>query len=109
MNRFHADFKPLGKHRCQLFLSGVLDAEAFTDVDLMLHQAIEEGMVEIDVDMTRVSDISSAGITALVISSIQARENDGFLHLLHPCERVSEKLEMLNLTDLLYPVPADSL
>lgn len=68
----------------RLRVEGRLDAAAAPDLRASIAQEIEEGAVELIVDLDAVDYIDSAALAALVNGMKQARERGGNLQLVRP-------------------------
>ena len=64
-------------------------------------EATPSDVCNIDIDLTDVDYVSSAGLRVFVAADRLTKERGGVLRLLNPTDDVHEVLAMTNLTDLL--------
>lgn len=82
-----------------LTVSGKLTAQTSVDLEAAIGQ-IPPSVCDIDIDVSDVPYISSAGLRVFVIAQKLAAQRGGMLRLLHPCEPVADVLEMTGLSDV---------
>lgn len=63
--------------------------------------AVPDDVCDIDIDVTDVTYISSAGLRVLVLAAKMAMGRGGTMRLLHPSEDVMEVLSMTGLSSVL--------
>lgn len=54
---------------------------------------------DIDIDLTNVDYVASAGLRALIATEKLTVKRGGTMRLLHPCDSVMEVLEMIGLSE----------
>lgn len=87
------------ENKASLKLSGKLTVQTSPD----LSDAIAElpaSTNEIDIDMTDVAYVSSAGLRVLVATSKLATSRGGVMRILHPTDDVFDVLEMTGLSEV---------
>jgi anti-sigma B factor antagonist len=84
-----------------LELDGRLDASWSAYVDANIEAAIQGGHHEIDIDLTKVDYMSSAGIGVLLKYRKKLIGVQGCLRVIHPTENVLSVLRLMRLSELL--------
>lgn len=92
---------------CLLTLSGEVDVYAAPRLKEELVSAIEDGCVNVIVDLERVSFIDSSGLGVLVSALRRARERDGTVRIVCTRENVLKILRITGL-DKVFPIFADA-
>ena len=83
----------------QLVLSGKLTVQTSPELTAALNDLPEE-VCDIDIDLSDVIYIASAGLRALVGASKLAAARGGEMRLLKPCDEVYDVFEMTGLSEL---------
>ncbi|MBN1447589.1 MAG: STAS domain-containing protein [Bacteroidetes bacterium] len=86
-----------------LRVSGKLDAYWADALSTELESCVHRGALTINLDLSAVSFISSAGLRVLLIYIKQMRTINGALRIQEPSEKVRDIFELSGLTDLLLP------
>lgn len=63
-------------------------------------EQLPSGVRDIDIDLTGVDYVASAGLRVLVATDKLTVKRGGTMRLLHPCEDVMEVLEMTGLAEV---------
>ncbi|NLV27686.1 MAG: STAS domain-containing protein [Methanomicrobiales archaeon] len=88
-------FRPLGS----------IDSGTFSDMEITLMEAINQGMHMIVLDMTDVRYISSAGIRVLILGAKTLKKQSGELVLSSPNKTVDEIIGMSGLKKVFHVFP----
>ncbi len=81
-------------------LSGRIDSSNAEQVDATFKEIIENGRVNIVVDLSEVNYMSSAGLRALVSALRECKQRRGDVRLANISERVQEVLSLAGLDSL---------
>lgn len=83
-----------------IVISGKLTVATAPDFEAAL-KGLPENVTNIDVDMTDLDYVASAGLRVIVTGEKMADRRGGALRLLHPTEDVMEVLDMTGLVDVI--------
>jgi anti-sigma B factor antagonist len=89
--------------KATLAVEGKLTVQTAPDLEAAV-MALDTSLRDIDIDLSAVDYVSSAGLRVFVTSSKLAEHRGGTLRLLHPIDVVVEVLEMTGLYDVLVVV-----
>ena len=89
--------------RAILALEGKLTVQTAPDLEAAV-MSLDPSLSDIDIDLSAVDYVSSAGLRVFVKSTKLAEHRGGTLRLLHPIDDVVEVLEMTGLYDVLVVV-----
>ena len=78
---------------------GKLTVQTSPDLSAAVEQ-LPANICDIDVDLTNVDYIASAGLRVLVATEKLTVKRGGTMRLLHPCDSVMEVLEMTGLSEV---------
>ncbi len=81
-------------------LIGCLDSHTVVGFEKSLHNLLDEGVVNLVVDLENLTYISSAGISALMGLTHRLRQQDGELVLLKPTDKVFRVFRTLGFTNI---------
>lgn len=81
-------------------LEGKLTVQTSPELSKAIEQ-LPETVCNLDIDLTAVDYIASAGLRVIVAADKLAVKRDGLMRLLHPCDEVMEVLEMTGLSEVL--------
>ena len=79
---------------------GDVDIQTLERLEKAIADLLEEGVIQIAVDMAGVSYISSAGMGVLISARIDAAERGGRLTVVNPSPAAAELLKSVGLDDL---------
>lgn len=79
---------------------GCLDSHTVVGFEKSLHNLLDEGVSRVLVDLSELSYISSAGISALMGLTHRLRKASGDLVLLRPTEKVHRVFRTLGFTNI---------
>ncbi|MEQ8820857.1 MAG: STAS domain-containing protein [Sumerlaeia bacterium] len=79
---------------------GCLDSHTVVGFEKSLHNLLDEGVTRLLIDLSELSYISSAGISALMGLTHRLRKNNGDLVLLKPTEKVHRVFRTLGFTNI---------
>jgi len=85
--------------KARLALSGKLGLKGADELDAAI-AALPDATHDIDLDLSGINYLSSAGLAALMRTNQRCEGRDGRLRLLHPSSEVMEVLDMTSLTTL---------
>lgn len=83
-----------------LEVEGRVDSSTVSELDEALNERIDQGTVNLVVDLSKVDYMSSAGLRALVSALKRVKNDGGDLRLCAPSERVREVLELAGLDSI---------
>lgn len=86
-----------------LVLDGKLTVQTAPDLEAAV-ESLDASIADVDIDLSAVDYVSSAGLRVFVTSSKLASRRGGTLRLLHPVDEVVEVLEMTGLYEVLVVV-----
>ena len=89
--------------KATLAVEGKLTVQTAPDLEAAV-MALDTSLRDIDIDLSAVDYVSSAGLRVFVKSTKLAEHRGGPLRLLHPIDDVVEVLEMTGLYDVLVVV-----
>ena len=92
-----------GDAKATLVLEGKITVQTAPDLEAAV-ESLDATMADIDIDLSAVDYVSSAGLRVFVTSSKLAERRGGTLRLLHPVDEVVEVLEMTGLYEVLVVV-----
>ena len=80
--------------------SGKLTVNTASDLNAAI-DALSGSVCDIDIDLTEVDYVASAGLRVFVAADKLASKRGGTMRLLHPCDKVYEVLEMTGLSEII--------
>lgn len=80
-------------------VNGKLSVATSPDLEKAI-QGLPSSVTELDLDLTELDYISSAGLRVLVASEKLAQSRGGRMRLLHPADEVKEVFDMTGLIDI---------
>ncbi len=93
------------KSECEIVVEGRLDATRSVLLEGELSSAIQKGLHEVCVNLSRVVFVSSAGLRVLIKYAQQFKRMGGLLCVTEPSETVRTTLALSGLMDTLMPLP----
>lgn len=86
--------------RAIIELEGKLTVQTSPELSKAIEQ-LPDIVSDLDIDLTNVDYIASAGLRVIVSADKLAVKRGGVMRLLHPCDEVMEVLEMTGLSETL--------
>lgn len=80
-------------------IAGKLTVQTSPDLNATVDQ-LPADVCDIDIDLTNMDYIASAGLRVFVATDKLAVKRGGAMRLLHPCDEVMEVLEMTGLSEV---------
>lgn len=85
--------------KARIELTGKLTVQTSPDLTAVV-EGLPAEVRDLDIDLTDVSYIASAGLRVLVTADKLAVKHGGVMRLLHPCDDVLEVLDMTGLSEV---------
>lgn len=85
--------------KATLELAGKLTVQTSPDLTSAVEN-LPTSVCDLDIELTNVSYIASAGLRVLVAADKMTVSRGGRMHLLHPCDEVVEVFEMTGLSEV---------
>ena len=86
-------------HKATVRLAGKLTVNTVPDLSAAF-DSLSLGVCDLDIDLTDMDYISSAGLRVLVTVDKRVVKRGGIMRLLHPSEEIQGVLEMTGLSEL---------
>ena len=85
--------------RLELRLEGELDLESAPELDRAVDGAVEDGAVDLVIDLSGIAFMDSSGLAALVRATRVAEAAGGDVHLSRPAPQVQRLFELTGTLD----------
>lgn len=89
-----------------LIVTGRIDSSNAHALGEVLNSVVDEGALQIAIDLSGLDYMSSAGLRELVSGLKRVRRSNGDIRLAEPSERVREVLEMAGLDTIFQVFPS---